>query len=185
MCVKRGFGKNSKKDYLCKNYTVMGIWTKIQRAWYFYCVNPTLRKWEEGGFKFKFRRFFLDIRSISGNFKMRWTASEHPYGYLFAGENDQTEGFANRMYMIGALLTTDQQFVTDIDKALEGYQKRMDGQANVVEDETEEKIAIEEVKAVQEYVDAPKKERRKMERDANGRFKKAVKDVQKGANGDL
>lgn len=153
----------------------MSIWTKIQKVWYFHCANPTLRKWEEGGFKFKFRRFFLDIRSISGNFRMRWTASEHPYGYLFAGENDQTEGFADRMYMISALLTTDQQFVTDIDNALEGYQKRMDGQVQVVEDEVEEKAAVEEVKDIQKYVDAAPKERRKMERDANGRFKKAVK----------
>lgn len=56
--------------------------------------------------------------------------------------------------------------------------KRMEGVVPSNEDEIEEKIALEEVKAVQEYVDAPKKERRKMERDVNGRFKKAVKDLE-------
>ena len=83
------------------------------------------------------------------------------------------------MYMLQALLTADQKLVDDVKKALENYEKRMEGGVPNNEDEAEEKIALEEVKQVQEYVEMPKKERKKYERDVNGRFKKAVKEVEK------
>lgn len=160
------------------------FWQKIQRWWYFYLANPVVAKGERGGFKYKFRRFWLEIETVSGNWKMRSTASENPYGYLVASVNAKNEdnvyGFAEMLYMLQALLTIDQKLVDDVRKALKNYEKRSEGVIPSNEDEIEEKIALEEVKAVQEYVDAPKKERRKMERDVNGRFKKAVKEVQKG-----
>ena len=165
------------------------FWQKIQRWWYFYIANPVVAKGERGGFKYKFRRFWLEIETVSGNWKMRSTASENPYGYLVASVNanneDNVYGFAEMLYMLQALLTMDQKLVDDVRKALKNYEKRSEGAIPSNEDEIEEKIALEEVKAVQEYVEAPKKERRKMERDVNGRFKKAVKDVQKGADGNL
>lgn len=163
------------------------FWQKIQRWWYFYLANPVVAKGERGGFKYKFRRFWLEIETVSGNWKMRSTASENPYGYLVASVNAKNEdnvyGFAEMLYMLQALLTVDQKLVDDVRKALKNYEKRSEGVIPSNEDEIEEKIALEEVRQVQEYVEAPKKERRKMERDANGRFKKAVKDVQKGADG--
>lgn len=159
------------------------FWQKIQRWWYFYLANPVVAKGERGGFKYKFRRFWLEIETVSGNWKMRSTASENPYGYLLASVNAKNEdnvyGLAEIMYMLQALLTVDQKLVDDVKKALENYEKRMEGVVPNNEDETEEKIALEEVKQVQEYVDATQKERKKMERDANGRFKKAVKDLEK------
>ena len=160
------------------------FWQKIQRWWYFYLANPVVAKGERGGFKYKFKRFWLEIETVSGNWKMRSTASENPYGYLVASVNanneDNVYGFAEMLYMLQALLTMDQKLVDDVRKALKNYEKRSEGVIPSNEDEIEEKIALEEVKAVQEYVDAPKKERKKMERDVNGRFKKAVKEVQKG-----
>lgn len=159
--------------------------TKVRKFFYFHLANPVIRKGEAGGYRFVFRRFYLTISTLSGNFKARFTAAENPYGYLLAGEDDQTHGFAERLYMMGMLLTTDQQLVTDIDKALTDYGKRLDGKAEVVEDETEEKVAIQEVKDIQDFVEASPKEQRKMERDSNGRFKKRVKDAQKGPNGDV
>lgn len=155
----------------------MSLKEKFLKWWYFHLANPVVRKGEAGGFKWCFRRFWLDISTVSENFKVRFTADKDPYGYLLAGKDDTNiHGFAATMYEVGKLLTTDQGFVNDIQKAISKYEKRL-GKTKLEEDG--EEAAIAEVKAVQEYVDAPKKVQRKMERDANGRFKKAVKEVQK------
>lgn len=162
--------------------------TKVRKFYYFLLANPVVRKGEAGGFRWVFRKFWLDISTLSGNFKVRFIADEHPYGYLAAGKDDTNiHGFALTIYEIGKLLTTDQGFVDDVTKAIVKYRKRLEKQAagEVVEDETQEKIALEEVKQVQEFVELPKKEQRKVARDINGRFVKRVKDAQKGPNGDV
>lgn len=153
---------------------------KFQKWWYFHIKNPVVRKGEHGGFKWTFRRFDLTIETKSGNFKAKFLADEHPYAYLLAGETDENiEGFCQMVYMLSHTLTTDQGLVNDVNKSFDKYIKRKEKEVKVVEDEVEEKIAVEEVKAVQEMVEMPKKERRKMERDINGRFKKAVKDSER------
>ena len=154
----------------------MSIKDKFLKAWYFRFANPVVREGEAGGFKWCFRRFWLDISTVSENFKVRFTADKDPYGYLLAGKDDTNiHGFAATLYQVGKLLTTDQGFVDDVQKALRKYEKRL-GQTEPEQDG--EEAAIAEVKAVQEYVEAPKKVQRKMERDANGRFKKAVKQIE-------
>lgn len=166
----------------------MKLKEKVIKWWYFHIANPVVRNGEAGGFRWVFRRFWLDISTLSGNFKVRFIADEHPYGYLEAGKDDTNiHGFALTMYEIGKLLTTDQGFVDDVQKAIMKYNKRLEKLAagEVVEDETEEKIALEEVKQVQEFVELPKKEQRRVARDINGRFVKRVKDAQKGTNGDV
>lgn len=150
---------------------------KFLKWWWFTVKNPVIRKGEVGGFRWVFRRFWLEISTKSGNFTVKFTADENPYGYLVAGKDDSNvHGFALTMYEIGKMLTTDQGFVDDIQRAVQKYSKRLEKKAKgeVVEDETEEKVAVEEVKKVQDYVEKSPKERRKLERDANGRFKKAV-----------
>lgn len=150
--------------------------------------NPIVREGEHGGFKWRFRRFTLEISTVSDNWRARWTAAEHPYGYLLAGSGDENiEGFAQTMYEVGMLLTTDQGFVNDIQKALKKYSSRLEKKAakDIVEDETEEKIALEAEKQVQEHIELPRKDRKKRERDINKRFKESAKYVQKGSDGDL
>lgn len=154
---------------------------KIRTWWYFHIVNPVVRKGESGGFKWEFRRFWLDISTLSGNFKARYMADEHPYAFLLAGEKDDNIiGFCQFVYMLGKTVTTDQGLVNDVKKAFDKYEKRLDKKAagDVIEDEVEEKAAIEAEKAIQEHIELPEKERRKVERDINGRFKKAVKTAQ-------
>lgn len=139
--------------------------------------NPSVRKGEVGAFKFNFRRYDLIISTLSENFKVRFTADKDPYGYLLSGKDDTNiHGFAMTIYQVGKLLTTDQGFVDDVQKALQKYEKRL---SKVKPDTDSEEAALAEVKAVQEYVEMPKKEQRKYERDVNGRFKKAVKEVEK------
>lgn len=158
------------------------IWQKIQQWWYFHLANPVVREGKSEAFSWRFRRFWLDVSTASGNWKARWTASEHPYAYLLVGKSDENIiGFCQFMYSLSMLLTKDQGLVDDVAKAIKKYEKRLEKQSagEVVEDETQEKIALEEVKQVQEYVEMPKKERKKRDRDVNGRFVKAVKEVEK------
>lgn len=155
----------------------MKIKEKILKFWWFRFRNPVIRKGETGGFRWCFRRFWLDITTVSGNFKARFVADEHPYSVLVGCEREETiHGYCALLYQIGKLMTTDAGFVGDLQKALSKYGKRLQKQAasEVVEDETEEKIALEEVKQVQGLIELPKKERRRVERDINGRFKKAT-----------
>ena len=148
-------------------------------------VNPVVRKGEskDGAFKWEFRRFWLEISTLSGNFKARFTAAEHPYAYLLEGKaDDNIVGFCQMIYTISQTLTTDQGLVDDINRAFQKYRKRVEKQAEAAgkaEDEVEEKIALENEKAIQEHIELPAKERRKAERDINGRFKKAVKKAEK------
>ena len=137
---------------------IRGLWSAIQKWYYFQLANPVVRKGEKGGFKWCFRRYWLSLETLSGNFKVRFTASEHPYGYLLSSRDDsQIEGFCQVLYSVGKMLTTEQQFVDDVVGAVNGYNERLMGKAEVVEDELEEKIALEEEKKVQEYVEKPKR----------------------------
>lgn len=157
---------------------------RIRRWYYFHLANPVVRRGEKGGFKWEFRRFWLDIMSLSGNFSARFIAAEHPYAYLLAGKDDRNiEGFCQMVYTISMNLTTDQGFVDEINRAWSKYMKRLEKQSAVVEnDEIEEKAALEFEKSVQEHIELPKKERRKVEHDINGRFKKAVKKAKAGTD---
>lgn len=148
---------------------------KMQRFWLFSFRNGVVRSGEHGGFKWCFRRFWVDVETLSGNFRARFMANEHPYGYLLAGKDDSNiEGFCQMLYQVGMLLTTDQGLVDDINEAFKKYEKRLTPKT-VEEDEGEEIAAIAEVKAVQEYVEASPKEKKQRERESNGRFKKVVK----------
>lgn len=162
------------------------LWLKIVRFWYFKVRNPKIRVGAHGGFRWVFRRYNFTVETLSGNWKASWTASEHPLGYLLSSKDDMNIiGFCQTMYEVGALLTTDQKFVNDVQNALKKYSTRLEKQAKVEEDETEEKIALETEKQVQEHIELPRKERKKRERDINKRFKASAKYVQKGSDGDL
>jgi len=155
----------------------MSIKEKILKFWWFRFRNPVVRKGEAGGFRFVFRRFWLEIETLSGNFKARFMADAHPYAVLVGCEREETiHGYCTILYQVGTLLTTDPGFVEDIQRALKKYDKRLQKKAagEVKEDEIEEKVALETEKAIQEHIDLPAKERRKVERDINGRFRKSV-----------
>lgn len=151
---------------------------KLRKFYYFRLANPVIRKGEMGGFKWCFRRFWLDISTLSGNFKARFTADENPYGRLLSAEEDQTHKYSEIVYLVCMLLMTDQKFADSITKAIEGYTSLA---ASIEPEQEDETVAIEEMKAVQEVVEMDKKARRKYERDVNGRFKKVIRDYEKKA----
>ena len=153
---------------------------KFQAWWLFHVRNHKVRTGEKGGFKWTFRRFWLEISTVSGNFKARFMADEHPYGALISDKTDSNiHGFCEILYEVGKLLTSEQKFADDIQNALKRYSNRIEMSIEIKEDETEEMIALETEKAIQEVVEMPKKERRKYERGVDGRFKAAVKDLEK------
>lgn len=158
----------------------MSIKDKILKWWYFHLANPVVRRGESGGFKWVFRRFWLDISTVSGNWSMRCMAAEHPFGALISDKTDSNiHGFCEILYEVGMLLTSEQKFADDIQNALKRYSNRIEKSIEIKEDETEEMIAIKTEQAVQEHIDLPSKQRRKVERDINGRFKAAVKKTDK------
>lgn len=154
-------------------------WYKLMAFFVFKLRNPVRWKGEKGAFKVVIREYDMEIRSLSGNFRLYRTADEHPYGYLAAsavqGKEENIFGYAKCVYEVSCLLTTDQKFVDDITKAVISYESRLLKTKATKDDAEEEKIALEEVRQVQEVIDMPKKQRRQYERDVNGRFKKAVK----------
>lgn len=154
---------------------------KLRNWWWFHVRNYKVREGEKVGFKWVFRRFWLEISTLSGNFKARFTAAEHPYGYLIAGKDDSNViGFCETLYMVGMLLTTDQGFVNDIQKAIKKYEKRIQKENQAPEDEIEEKMAIEEVKAVQDRVEMPKKLSRKADKETNQALERALNEYDGG-----
>lgn len=162
----------------------MKVFEKIQKWYYFKIANPVVRRGEYGAFRWTFRRFWVDVETLSGNFKMRFTADEHPYGYLLAGKDDENiKGFCQYMYTLGKVLTTEQKLVDDIEKALKRYEKRLVDAAakeeaeSGIDPEAEEKAALEFEKSVQEFVEKPKKERKKEEKAIDKRFKKDLKNM--------
>lgn len=155
---------------------------RIAKWWYFTMRNPVVRVGEVGGFKWRFRRFWLEITTVSGNFSAKFTASEHPYGYLVAGKSDDNiEGYCQTIYMVSMLLTTDQGFVDDVNKAIKKYQKRLEKAHPIVEDAAEEMAAMEGEKSLMEHLELPKEEREKVEKDIDKRFNRTLKEAKKNS----
>ena len=159
----------------------MKIWDKFVRLWCLNVMNPVVVSGEKGGFRYVFRRYTLELRTVSGNWRMSVTACEHPWAYLRAsveqGREDNVFGFAHVLYYLTMTMTTDQRLVDEVQKALVDYDRRLEEKAKVEEDPEEEKAAMEEVRGVQEYAEMGARERRKYERGVNRRFKRAAEKV--------
>lgn len=137
----------------------MKFFDKIRRAWLFTFANSVVREGEAGGFKWKFRRYWLDIETLSQNFSARYMADEHPYAYLLASEGDDNiHGFCQTVYYVAKTVTTDQELVNDIGLAFKHYNDRLEKAAaeSVEEDSFEEEVAVEEVKQVYKKARDPK-----------------------------
>ena len=158
------------------------LWARIVKVWYFVFANPVIAKGGAGGFKWVFRRYYVTLSTVSGNWTMRITAGEHPYGYLLSGaqngDENNVHGYAATLYSQAMMLTRDQKLVNDVQSAIRRYDKRVEAEGK--KQERYDEASLEATRQEQEFIELPRKERRKVEREINGRFKKVVKDVRSG-----
>ena len=152
------------------------ILAKIEKWWLFSFKNKVEYNFEFGGFKVVFRRFWLEIESVSENFKVRFLASEHPYGYLYVsakqGRLDNIHGFCAYIYKLSHTLTTDNKLVEDVTKAIKNYEKRLAAKAATVVSTENDDIDLEIVKQNHEAGQMTKKERKARKKE----IKEALKD---------
>ena len=136
-----------------------------------------------GGFRATFRRYWLDIDSISNNFHLRLMVGTHPFGYLMEsarqGIVDNIHGYCVYMYKIAMCLTTEKGFVDEITKAMYKYDKRMEKRAESAPkaSEFDDELALREVKANVERGQMTRQQRRKAERQARKNMKEGMADI--------
>ena len=109
--------------------SIKKLWGKVVAWFVFSFNNPVLFKQELGGFKVVFRRYWMDVRSLSDNFRLRVMVSEHPYGYLFFslknGHMDNIKGFCHYVYALTMSITTDQKLANEVQRSLNrSYDRR-------------------------------------------------------------
>ena len=152
------------------------ILAKIEKWWLLTFRNKVEYKFEFGGFNVVFRRFWLEIESVSENFKVRFLASEHPYGYLYVsakqGRLDNIHGFCAYIYKLSHTLTTDNKLVEDVTKAIKNYEKRLAAKAATQVSTENDDIDLEIVNQNHEAGQMTKKERNQRKKE----IKEALKD---------
>ena len=152
------------------------ILAKIMKWWLFTFRNPVEYKFELGGFKVVFRRFWMDIKSVSNNFEVRFLASQHPYGYLYAsaktGNLDNIHGYCSYLYKLAFCLTTENKLVKDINKSLINYDKRLAAKAATAVITEEDDLDLETVKQNHEVSQMTNKERKRRKKE----MKEALKE---------
>lgn len=95
--------------------------------------NHVIKKVDFEAFSIVFRRFTMEIKTVSGNFKMVTLGMLHPnaslYNHIENGVTSIPQWYCETMYIIATMLTTDSGFAQDINKAISKYSKRLDKQA--------------------------------------------------------
>lgn len=152
------------------------ILAKIMKWWLFTFANRVEYKFEFAGFKVVFRRYWMDIKSVSDNFKVRFLASQHPYGYLYVsakqGNIENIRGYCHYLYKLAFCLTTDNKLVEDVNKSLKNYDKRLAAQAATAVSTEEDDLDLETVKQNYEVSKMTNKQRKLRKKQ----MKEALKD---------
>lgn len=125
---------------------------------------------------------YMEIRTVSDNWRMRIDARHEVYGYLMAaveqGKESQVHGYCVTLYMTATAMTQDQGFVNDIQKAITKFMKRMEKQSeSEAKAVKEEQIAADEALMQEAIERGSLKGDKKAERRASEESKKMIKDV--------
>lgn len=166
----------------------------FMRWWLFNFRNKTIWKGEIGGFRYRFRKYWLDIRSTASNhWNLRIGIANHAYGFLLAIINEMQNApdaderkrlenhftfFASNLYYTSAFIFADTKFAKGLNKELDWAYNRMMKQAK----EEASKVTKEQEDAEQVFMeDAVKRgsmnrqQRRKAEREARKAMKEEIK----------
>lgn len=147
--------------------------------WIFTFRNKTIKRVEIRGFKFRFRKYWLDIHSASDNWRMRIRVDMHPYGFLYAAATQDNmknlSGFCHSVYLTSMIMTQDQGFVDGLRKNLNKYFKHQEIAAKNaaekvtdIQEKSDESLMRDAVK----YAKMNKKERKK----ARAKMREIIKD---------
>lgn len=117
-------------------------------------ANRKLDRCEVGGFVVVFRRFCMDIKSVSGNFRMRVMSSKYPVLYLYncfcKGKTEYIHAYCNMIYALQALILSDSVLFCAVTNALEEYYNWVEAiakkDADGGDDDGDEKLDLEIVK---------------------------------------
>ena len=148
---------------------------KMQRWFLLTFCNVKIKTVQFPAFKVTFRKFTMEIKSVSGNFTLQTMGMVYPNAFLYdaltKGDADLVQWYCNRMYELTTCLLTDQGLFDDVQKALNKYDKRLqviaEQKAKEVTEE-EERMTSEQVKANIEYANMTKKQRKE--------YKKALRE---------
>lgn len=145
------------------------LWGEILGWFLFTFRNPVLLKSENGAFKVVFRRYWMEIRSLSDNFRLRVMICEHPYGYLFYGAKHGNEknlhAYCEYVYAVVMTLTTDQKFANEVQRSLNRcYERRANAELRKTAKERDDETAIREVMEQSEADKMSRRERRRITR---------------------
>lgn len=144
---------------------------------------------EVGGFlvRFYFKEnsivdSYMEIRTISDNWRMRLDARHEAYGYLVAaaqqGNNEQIHGYCFMLYSIAVGMTQDQGFTDDITKAIKKYIKRLDKQSETeAKNVSEAQIAGDEALMNEAIERGNLQGNKKAEKKASKESRKEIKKV--------
>lgn len=149
--------------------TIKKLWGEIL-GWFLLAFrNPVLLKSEKGAFKVVFRRYWMEIRSLSDNFRLRMMICEHPYGYLLYGAKQGNEknlhNYCEYVYAVVMTLTTDQKFANEVQKSLNRcYERRANAELRKTAKERDDETAIAEVMQQAEADKMSRRERRRITR---------------------
>lgn len=148
---------------------------KMQRWFLLTFCNVKIKTVQFPAFKVTFRKFTMEIKSLSGNFTLKTKGMIYPNAFLYdaliKGDENLVQWYCNRMYELTTCLLTDQGLFDDVQKALTKYGKRLqvvaEQKAKEVTEE-EERMTSEQVKANIEYANMTKKQRKE--------YKKALRE---------
>ena len=149
--------------------TIKKLWGVIAGWFLFTFRNPVLSKSENGAFKVVFRRYWMEIRSLSDNFRLRVMICEHPYGYLLYGLKQGNEknlhAYCEYVYAVVMTLTTDQKFANEVQRSLgRCYERRANAELKKTVKERDDDTAIAEVMQQVEADKMSRRERRRLTR---------------------
>lgn len=123
---------------------------------------------------------YMEIRTISDNWRMRLDARHTMYGYLLAsvqqGRKEQVHGYCVQLYILATAL--DQGLINDAQKAIAKFMKRKDKEAEAeAKSVTETQIVADEVLMEEAIKRGKTKGNKKAERKAAKESQEEIKEV--------
>lgn len=215
--MKRSYGEQTKLIYMEENnknteaskadktnvadidrkdlFTKIPLRYRIAQWWLRTFCNKTLWKGEIGGFKYRVRKYWIDIRSIAKNeWNLRLGQSNYAYGYflhiimemqkaLANGDANTAEAlkqhfafFATNVNCTSALILTDEKFRNGLVREI-GWSVKRIMKKGAEENATKEQSDTDEafMESAVERGQMTRQQRRKAQRDERKAIKKAIK----------